>query len=41
MKRIEEHMMKENGYTKDQAERCAWEMMREEWILIPEGSPEE
>lgn len=41
MKQIEQHMIEKNGYTKDQAERCAWEMMREEWILISEGSPEE
>lgn len=41
MKQIEQHMIEKNGYTKDQAERCAWEMMREEWILLPEASPEE
>jgi len=30
----------EQGYTEQQAEDTAWEMMRQEWILLPEENEE-
>jgi uncharacterized protein YqeY len=38
MEEITRRLMSEQGYTSDQAERAAWEMVRERYILVP---PEE
>jgi hypothetical protein len=38
MEEITRKLMSEQGYTPDQAERAAWEMVRERYILLP---PEE
>ena len=32
-------LISEQGYTPDQAERAAWEMVRERYILVPPEEP--
>jgi len=34
MERVKAQLV-ENGYTPEQAHRTAWELLREEWILLP------
>ncbi|MDI1471515.1 MAG: hypothetical protein QMD43_08735 [Thermodesulfovibrio sp.] len=40
MQKIQKQLI-EQGYTQQQAEDTAWELMREEWIILPEESSEE
>ena len=35
MQRLQERLMKENGLTLNEAKETAWELMREEYILLP------
>jgi hypothetical protein len=39
MEEITRKLMSEQGYTPDQAERAAWEMVRERYILVPPEEP--
>ena len=39
MEEITRKLISEQGYTPDQAERAAWEMVRERYILVPPEEP--
>jgi formate dehydrogenase maturation protein FdhE len=39
MEEITRKLISEQGYTPEQAERAAWEMVRERYILVPPEEP--
>ena len=41
LKDYEGKLMKQGGYTKQQAEDTAWEVLRQEWLLLPPDEEEE